>query len=250
MNTPLNIGFVTVLPEWVAQMQGYGIIGRAIRDGLVQIRCWNPRDYSKGPYRKIDDRPYGGGAGMVMTAGPLVRALEGAKQSLGAGVRVLCLSPRGKPVTQKDVLAFSRARALVLVAGRYQGIDQRAIEIAGMEEWCVGDFITSGGDLPALCLLDAIVRTLPNALGNEESTRYESFNDQLLEYPHYTRPEVYDGSRVPTVLLGGNHRAIARWRLQKSLECTYRRRPDLLSKRGMSAEERILLDEVLTKEVE
>lgn len=249
MKAQLDVGLISISPEWFENMCGYGVTGRAVGAGHVQLRYWNPRDYSTHPQRKIDDKPYGGGPGMVMQAEPLMRALAATRQALGAQTRVLCLSPQGRRLSQKDVVLFAKLPALILISGRYEGIDERVLG-GDVEEWSVGDFITSGGELPALCLLDAVIRLLPNVLGNEQSTHSESFNDQLLECPQYTRPPVYDDKEVPNVLLSGDHRSIARWRLQQSLGRTWRRRPDLLDKRGMSDAEHKLLDEYIQNSAE
>ena len=246
----LDVGVVTLMPKWIEHMREYGVTGKAIATGHVRLRCWNPRDYSTNKQRKIDDKPYGGGPGMVIQAEPLSKALDAACQTLGQKTRVIYLSPQGKPITQKDVAQFSKESALILIAGRYEGIDERALQSDVIEQWSIGDFVTSGGELPILCCLDAITRLLPNVLGNAESTRNESFNDQLLEHPHYTRPPVYNNIEVPRVLLEGDHKAIARWRLQQSLARTRNNRPDLLEKRGMSKQERELLDEYLKNSVQ
>lgn len=243
--TKLDVGIISIMPEWIMHMNQYGVTGKAISSDYIRVRCWNPRDYSDNPQHKIDDKPYGGGAGMVIKVDPLLKALNAARLAIANTARTIYFSPQGAPIAQKDIEDFAKEPALLLVAGRYEGIDERALKIGAMEEWSIGDFVTSGGELPALCCLDAIARLLPNVLGNKESTCHESFNNQLLEHPHYTRPQVYQDMAVPQVLLGGDHSAIARWRLQQSLGRTWHRRRDLIDKRGISDEERALLDEYL-----
>jgi tRNA (guanine37-N1)-methyltransferase len=246
----LDVGMISLIPEWVAHMKEHGVTGRAITTGHVRLRCWNPRDYTTNKQRKIDDKPYGGGPGMVMQAEPLLKAIGAASEALGEQLRMLYFSPQGKPLRQSDITALAQQPALLLIAGRYEGVDERALQDTRIEQWSMGDFVTSGGELPALCCLDAIVRLLPNVLGNAQSTHNESFSDQLLEHPHYTRPPVYNDMAVPEVLLEGDHEAIARWRLQQSLARTFNRRPDLLETRGMNDKERQLLDEYLKNSVQ
>jgi tRNA (guanine37-N1)-methyltransferase len=245
----VRIDVVTLFPEMVSQACGYGITGRARERGLWELGVWNPRDFATDAYRTIDDRPYGGGPGMVMTAAPLARALEAARAAQAAagivGAVTLYLSPAGSPLTHRAVMDIAQgaARGVTLLAGRYEGVDQRLIEREVDKEVSIGDFVVSGGELPALLLIDAIVRLLPGALNDAESARQESFADGLLDCPHYTRPERYDGERVPAVLLSGDHAAIRRWRLMQALGRTWERRPEMLASRVMSAEERALLDE-------
>jgi len=243
----LRIDVVTLFPDMVAQASGYGVTGRARERGLWQLGAWNPRDFATDSYRTIDDRPYGGGPGMVMMAGPLARALAAAREAQRAkgarGNRTLYLSPAGTPVTHRAIMDLASVDdvALTLVAGRYEGIDQRVIDREVDAEVSIGDFVVSGGELPALLLIDAIVRQLPGALNDAESAQQDSFAEGLLDCPHYTRPEHYDGEAVPPVLLSGDHAAIRRWRLKQSLGRTWRRRPDLLERRALSDEERALL---------
>jgi len=245
----MRIDVVTLFPDMVAQASGYGITGRARERGLWRLGVWNPRDYATDAYRTIDDRPYGGGPGMVLMAEPLAQALRAARSAQAAdgvaGPRTLFLSPAGVPLTHRAVMELVEGpqRGVVLLAGRYEGVDQRLIEREVDAEVSVGDFVVSGGELPALLLIDAIVRQLPGALNDAESARQDSFADGLLDCAHYTRPETYDGERVPDVLLSGDHAAIRRWRRMEALGRTWRRRPELLGQRTLSAEEAQLLNE-------
>ena len=245
----MRIDVVTLFPDMVGHAAGFGVTGRALARGLWQLGLWNPRDFTTDPHRTVDDRPYGGGPGMVMLAEPLSKALAAARAAQAtqgvAAPRTLCLSPAGAPLTHAAVMALAEGseRGLVLVAGRYEGIDQRLLDREIDAEVSIGDFVVSGGEFPALLLIDAIVRQLPGALNDAESARQDSFADGLLDCPHYTRPETYDGERVPAVLLSGNHAAIRRWRLMQSLGRTWGRRPELLRDRALTKEEQELLDE-------
>ncbi len=245
----MRIDVVTLFPVMVEQASGYGIAGRARARGLWQLATWNPRDFAADAHRTVDDRPYGGGPGMVLMAAPVALALRAARDAQSAagcaGAKTLHLSPAGAPLTHRAVmeLAASPARALTLLAGRYEGVDQRLLDREVDREVSIGDFVVSGGELPALLLIDAIVRQLPGALSDGESARQDSFAEGLLDCPHYTRPETVDGERVPDVLLSGDHAAIRRWRLKQAVGRTWQRRPDLLARRPLSAEERVLLDE-------
>ncbi len=245
----MRIDVVTLFPDMVAHAAGFGVTGRALGRGLWQLGLWNPRDFTSDAHRTVDDRPYGGGPGMVMMAEPLSQALAAARAAQSAqgavASRTLCLSPAGTPLTHAAVMALAQGgeRGIVLVAGRYEGIDQRLIDCEIDAEVSIGDFVVSGGELPALLLIDAIVRQLPGALNDVESARQDSFADGLLDCPHYTRPETYDGKRVPSVLLSGNHATIRRWRLMQSLGRTWQRRPELLRDRPLTNEEQVLLDE-------
>jgi tRNA (guanine37-N1)-methyltransferase len=245
----MRIDVVTLFPEMVAHAAGFGVTGRARARGLWELGLWNPRDFTSDSHRTVDDRPYGGGPGMLMMAGPLSQALAAARAAQAeagvAAAQTLCLSPAGVPLTHARVrgLAAAAEQGLVLLAGRYEGIDQRLLDREVDMEVSVGDFVVSGGELPALLLIDAIVRQLPGALNDAESARQDSFVDGLLDCPHYTRPEIHGGERVPAVLLSGDHAAIRRWRLMQALGRTWRRRPELLRDRQLTAEERGLLDE-------
>lgn len=237
---------VTLFPEMFAALSGFGITGRAQDRGLYELTCWNPREFAEDRYRTVDDRPYGGGPGMVMLPGPLEKAIAAAKlrqqQSVGSAGRVIYLSPQGRPLDHERVLDLVSEPAVVLLCGRYEGVDQRLIERCVDEEISLGDFVLSGGELPAMVLLDAMIRQLPGALNDEDSAVEDSFVDGLLDCPHYTRPVVYEGMAVPDVLLSGNHAEIRRWRLQQSLGQTELRRPDLLAARALSKEESRLLE--------
>jgi tRNA (guanine37-N1)-methyltransferase len=243
----LQFDVVTLFPAMFDAVTESGVIGRARERGLYQFVAWNPRDFAVNAHRTVDDRPYGGGPGMVMMAEPLGKALQAACQrQRSAGVerpRVVHLTPQGQLLDHAKVIELSRAPGLVLLAGRYEGVDERLIERAVVEEISVGDYVLSGGELAAMVLMDSVVRQLPGALGDAESANQDSFVQGLLDCPHYTRPEVYEGAVVPGVLLSGNHAAITRWRLKQALGRTWLRRPELLERRALTAEERVLLDE-------
>jgi tRNA (guanine37-N1)-methyltransferase len=228
----------------------FGVTGRARDRGLWDLGVHSPRDFATDLHRTVDDRPYGGGPGMVLMCEPLVRALEAARSAQAkAGIDApwtIHVSPAGTMLTHARVVELSKSPGFVVLAGRYEGIDERLIVREVDEELSIGDFVVSGGELPALMLIDAVVRQLPGALNDARSAEQESFANGLLDCPHFTRPETYDGDRVPDVLLSGNHAAIARWRLQQSLGRTWERRPELLAARGMSSDERALLDEFLS----
>lgn len=210
-----------------AALSDYGITGRALKRGIVNLKLWNPRDFTHDVHRTVDDRPYGGGPGMVMKYAPLRDALLAARAD-GASGPVIYLSPQGEPLRQERVREFGAQPGLILVAGRYEGIDERFIEAFVDREISLGDYVVSGGELAAMTLLDAVVRTLPDVLGDPESAQQDSFEDGLLDCPHYTRPEVIDERTVPAVLLSGDHAAIRRWRRQQSVVRTWQRRPELL----------------------
>ncbi|WP_288011198.1 tRNA (guanosine(37)-N1)-methyltransferase TrmD [Diaphorobacter sp.] len=224
---------VTLFPEMFDAVLDYGITRRALDRGLYRFRAWNPRDFTDDPHRTVDARPYGGGPGMLMLAEPLDRTLNAVQQDLAAGNLtpwVVHFSPRGRPLTQQRVMDLKDKPALVLLCGRYEGIDERLLARRVDEEISLGDFVLSGGELPALALMDAIIRQLPGALNAAESAAQDSFSEGLLDCPHYTRPEVWQGMAVPEVLKSGNHAAIARWRHEQSLRLTAALRPDLLEK--------------------
>ena len=249
MNAPAaarRFDVVTLFPEMFAALTASGITRRALERGLYDIAFHSPRDFVDDPHRTVDDRPYGGGPGMVMMAEPLERAIgraRAAQQALqGAAGPVIYLSPQGRRLDHAKVLELTAQPALTLLCGRYEGVDQRLINRCVDEELSLGDFVLSGGELPAMVLLDAIVRQLPGALNDAESAQEDSFVDGLLDCPHYTRPEIYEGERVPAVLLSGNHAAIRRWRLKQALGTTWARRPDLLQGRKLNKEELSLLE--------
>lgn len=243
----LQFDVVTLFPKMFDAITGSGITGRALERRAYQFLPWNPRDFAMNSHRTVDDRPYGGGPGMVMMAEPLERAVCAARQrQISAGVskpRVVYLSPQGRLLNHPMVMSLAAEKGIVLVAGRYEGVDERLIEQQIAEEISVGDYVLSGGELAAMVLMDSVVRQLPGALGDAESAEQDSFVNGLLDCPHYTRPENYAGTSVPAVLLSGNHAAITRWRLKQSLGRTWQRRPDLLERRTLSKEERMLLDE-------
>ena len=243
----MRIDVVTLFPEMVTQAARVGVTGRALDRGLWRLGVWNPRDFATDAHRTVDDRPYGGGPGMVMLAAPLAQAIGAAKAAQGqdgvSATRVIHLTPAGAPLTHARVVELAAARnaGYVLLAGRYEGIDERLVERCVDEEIAIGDFVVSGGELPALMVIDAIARLLPGALNDEQSAREDSFADGLLDCPHYTRPEMYEGIAVPDVLLSGHHEQIRRWRLTQSLRRTRDRRPDLLAGRPLTKEEAALL---------
>jgi len=243
----LQFDVVTLFPAMFDAVTELGVTGRARERGLYQFVAWNPRDFAANAHRTVDDRPYGGGPGMVMMAEPLGRALQAARQrQQSAGVaspRMLHLTPQGGLLDHAMVVELSRESGVVLLAGRYEGVDERLVGQLGIEEVSIGDYVLSGGELAAMVLMDSVVRQLPGVLGDAGSASQDSFVDGLLDCPHYTRPEVYQGVAVPAVLMSGNHAAIARWRLKQALGRTWQRRPDLLERRALSAEEQKLLDE-------
>lgn len=232
---------ITVLPELVVPFREVGIVGRAVARGLVSIDTLNPREFATDRRATVDDAPYGGGPGMVMTIGPLRRAIEAARGKDKGGSHVAYLSPQGVRLTHARVVELSHHPHLVLLAGRYEGVDERLIEADVDSEWSVGDFVVTGGELPAMLMIESIVRLLPGALGDPASAVDESFADGLLDHPHYTRPEEYEGVAVPPVLLSGDHAAIARWRRRERLRRTLERRPDLLEEAWLDDADRAWL---------
>jgi len=234
---------VTLFPEMFAAVTDWGITRRALEQGLWSLALWNPRDFTRDNYRTVDDRPYGGGPGMVMLAEPLEKAIAAAKAVAGCEARVIHLSPQGPVLDHAKVMELSRASRLVLLCGRYEGVDERLIRRSVDEELSIGDYVLSGGEVAAMVLIDAVVRQLPGALGDGASAAQDSFANGLLEAPQYTRPEAYAGEGVPPVLLSGHHAQIERWRLKQSLGRTWLRRPELLERRGMTENERKLLEE-------
>ena len=241
----MRIGVITLFPEMFDAVTAYGITGRAVRSGLLEVRCHDPRQQTRDRHQTVDDKPYGGGPGMVMKVPPLRAAIAEARAEL-PGARVLYASPQGRRMDQAGVLELAAREEIILLAGRYEGIDERVIERDVDEEWSIGDYVLSGGELAAMVMIDAVCRQLPGALGDEGSAQEDSFVDGLLDHPHYTRPEEIDGQRVPDVLLSGHHDAIRRWRRKMALGRTRDRRPDLLAGRELDAESRRLLDEYLT----
>ncbi len=238
----MRIDVISIFPAMFEAITGYGIPGRAIKKELLQLRVWNPRDFTDDRHRSGDDRPYGGGPGMVMLAEPLAKTLA-ATRAEQPRAKVIYLSPQGRRLDHAAVKEFAQRAGLILLAGRYEGVDERLLASAVDEEWSIGDYVLSGGELPAMVLIDAIARQLPGALGDEDSAAQDSFVAGLLDCPHYTRPEVYAGQPVPEVLLSGNHEQIRRWRLKQMLGRTWLRRPELLAKLELTDEQRKLLDE-------
>jgi tRNA (guanine37-N1)-methyltransferase len=220
-----------------------GVTGRAIKKGTVQTEFWNPRDFTTDKHHTVDDRPYGGGPGMLMKVQPLRDAIAAAKEAAGEGVKVAYLSPIGRKLDQQGVRELAQRDKLILVAGRYEGIDERVIEADIDEQWSIGDFVLSGGELAAMVMIDAVTRWIPGVLGHEDSAQQDSFAEGLLDCQHYTRPEVLDGQQVPDVLLSGNHELIRRWRLQQSLGRTWMHRPDLIEQAELNEEQQALLEE-------
>jgi tRNA (guanine37-N1)-methyltransferase len=233
---------ITLFPEMLKALD-YGITGRAQRDNLITITSWNPRDFAQDNYKTVDDRPYGGGPGMVMRVDPLQKAIQAAKIAAPKKPTVIYLTPQGKVFDQSAAQAFCVKESLIFIAGRYEGVDERLLELEVDEEWSIGDYILSGGELAALAMIDAVTRLIPGALGHEDSAAEDSITTGLLEHPQYTRPEDYQGLKVPPVLLGGNHKVIERWRLKESLGRTWLKRPDLLAKADLTQEQLTLLME-------
>jgi len=243
----MQIEVVTLFPDLVRSVCEYGIPRIAVKRGALVLSTRNPRDYATDRHRTVDDRPYGGGPGMLMKVEPLVAALKDAKSTLPTAP-VIYLSPQGKRLDQAKVEALARMESLILLCGRYEGIDERVIESCVDEELSLGDFILSGGELGAMVVIDAVSRLLPGVLGQKASAEQDSFSSGLLDYPHYTRPEVFEGKRVPAVLLCGDHGKIARWREKQALGRTYLRRPDLFARLTLTAAQQALLDEFLAEQ--
>lgn len=237
------IGVISLFPEMFRAITEHGVTGRAVKSGLLQIECWNPRDFTHDKHRTVDDRPYGGGPGMLMMVQPLRDAIHAAKQAAGDGAKVIYLSPQGRKLTQAGVTELATNQKLILVAGRYEGIDERVIQTEVDEEWSIGDYVLSGGELPAMTLIDAVSRLVPGVLGDMASAEQDSFTDGLLDHPHYTRPELLDGLAVPEALTSGNHEVIRRWRLKQSLGRTWQRRPELINNLALTDEQESLLAE-------
>ena len=235
------IGIITLFPEMFKAITEFGVTGRAVKHNLLQVRCYNPRDFTHDKHKTVDDRPYGGGPGMLMMVQPLRDAIHSAKAEAGEGVKVIYLSPQGRKLEQAGVKELSLNSKMILVCGRYEGIDERLIQSEIDEEWSVGDYVLTGGELPAMTLIDAVARFIPGVLGKQESAQEDSFAEGLLDCPHYTRPEVLDGLTVPPVLMSGNHAEIRKWRLKQSLERTWLRRPELLESLALTDEQRKLL---------
>jgi len=244
----MQIALVSLFPEMFSAVSDHGVTGRAVNEGLVSLYHSNPRDYTTDKHRTVDDRPYGGGPGMLMKIEPLQRAIVAARRLVGRDARTVYLSPQGPCLDHRKTLSLAQENALILVAGRYEGVDERLIEAEVDEELSIGDYVLSGGELAAMVVLDAVSRQLPGVLGHELSAREDSYAEDLLDCPHYTRPEKYEGRQVPEVLLSGNHEEIRRWRLKQALGRTYLRRPDLIEARAMTPEEQDLLAEYLREQ--
>jgi len=237
----MRIDVITLFPESLVGLTGLGVTGRAIREGRVELKAWNPRDFATDRHRTVDDRPYGGGPGMVMAVEPLASTIAAARNAAADGTRVSLLSPQGRKLDQGGMAALADRQGLILVCGRYEGIDERLIESDIDEQWSIGDYVISGGELAAAVVIDAVTRLIPGVLGHEQSAVEDSFVDGLLDHPHYTRPETAGGKTVPEVLLSGDHEAIRRWRRMQSLGRTWLLRPDLLEGRTMDEEAEALL---------
>ncbi|MBT8143327.1 MAG: tRNA (guanosine(37)-N1)-methyltransferase TrmD [Gammaproteobacteria bacterium] len=243
----MHIEVVTLFPEMISAWTGYGVAGRAADNGLLQVNCINPRDYTEDSHRTVDDRPYGGGPGMVMKVAPLRKAIQAARNNVPAGSKVIALTPQGQRLDQSLAQALAAAPGMVLVCGRYEGIDERVLDSDIDLEVSIGDYVISGGELAAMTLADAVARLLPGVLGDDESAINDSFVDGLLDCPHFTRPEVIDGQAVPEVLLSGDHAAIRRWRLKQALGRTWLRRPELVRAAELNEEQQGLLQEFIAE---
>ena len=225
----MNITLVSLFPELIHQAASFGVLGRAIKQQQLTLSCFNPRDYAEDKHRTVDDRPYGGGPGMLMKVEPLYKAIMAAKESSSSNAKVVYMSPQGQRLKQQLLVKeAAAANDLILIAGRYEGIDERIIESLVDEEWSIGDYVISGGEFAALVVVDAVTRLIPGVLGDDDSALQDSFMQGLLDYPHFTRPEKVNNQSVPEILLSGNHKAIKRWRLKQALGRTWSRRPDLI----------------------
>lgn len=245
-------GVITLFPDMFDAITGLGMTGRAVSQGLIRVETWNPRDFTEDNYRRVDERPYGGGPGMVMLIEPLAKAIVAAKAratELGIDAPVIYLSPQGQRFDEAATKQLAHHQGLILLCGRYEGVDERLIERLVDAEWSIGDYVLSGGELPAMVIIDAISRRIEGVLGDKQSAEQDSFVSGLLDCPHYTRPEIYDGEAVPAVLLSGNHAQIQRWRWQQSLKRTLMRRPDLLAVASLNAEQRRLLAQIKQEQI-
>ena len=238
----MRIDVITLFPEMVEQVVNYGVIGRAADQNLLDLQCWNPRDYTVDKHRTVDDRPYGGGPGMLMKVQPLEETIQAVREK-SPKAQLVYLSPQGKPVDQDMLAKQVDAQSVIFLCGRYEGIDERLIQREVDQEWSIGDYVISGGELAAMVCIDAMIRLIPGALGHEKSAQQDSFSDGLLDYPHYTRPEEYKGMKVPEVLMNGNHRHIEDWRERQSLGRTWQRRPDLLEHKVLDDRQIALLND-------
>jgi tRNA (guanine37-N1)-methyltransferase len=244
----MQVQVVSIFPEMVSRVVEYGVVGRAVARGLLTLGCQNPREFAMDVHRTVDDRPYGGGPGMVMKYEPTAAAIAAARKASPPDSPVVCLTPQGAIFDQATARRYAALPGLILLAGRYEGIDERLVETQVDEEVSLGDFVLSGGEIAAMAVIDAVARLIPGVLGDEDSAEQDSFSEGLLDHPHYTRPEVIEGRRVPDVLLSGDHARIARWRHKQALGRSFLRRPDLVRKLRLNDEQRKLLDEFLRGE--
>ncbi|KVX03435.1 MULTISPECIES: tRNA (guanosine(37)-N1)-methyltransferase TrmD [Shewanella] len=235
------LGVITLFPEMFRAVTDFGVTGRAVKNGLLELQTWNPRDFTHDRHNTVDDRPYGGGPGMLMMVQPLRDAIHAAKAAAGDRAKVIYLSPQGRKLDQHGVTELAKSECLILVCGRYEGVDERIIQTEVDEEWSIGDYVLSGGELPAMTLIDSVARLVPGVLGKQASAEQDSFSDGLLDCPHYTRPEQLDGLDVPAVLLSGDHEKIRLWRLQQSIGRTFLRRPELFENLALTDEQTTLL---------
>ncbi|MCG7585057.1 tRNA (guanosine(37)-N1)-methyltransferase TrmD [Photobacterium sp. OFAV2-7] len=241
----MKVGIISLFPDMFNAITNFGVTGQAVKKGLLSVETWNPRDFTHDKHRTVDDRPYGGGPGMLMMVQPLRDAIHAAKQSVEGQAKVIYLSPQGRKLDQAGVEELAQNENLILICGRYEGVDERIIQQEVDEEWSIGDFVLTGGELPAMTLVDAVVRFVPGVLGDFASAEEDSFANGLLDCPHYTRPELLDGQEVPKVLLSGNHKDISRWRLKQSLGRTWLRRPELLENLALTDDQEFLLAEFI-----
>ncbi len=242
----MRIDVITLFPELVEQVTGYGVVGRAAEQKLLQLHCWNPREFALDKHRTVDDRPYGGGPGMLMKVQPLQDAINAVRKQ-NTDAKLIYLSPQGQLLDQQILARQVQQGSVILLCGRYEGIDERLVQKEVDEEWSIGDYVISGGELAAMVCIDAMARLVPGTLGHEDSALQDSFSDGLLDCPHYTRPEEYLGDRVPPVLMNGNHRDIDNWRDQQALGRTWQRRPDLLEQIELNQRQQNLLDEFISE---
>ena len=246
LSTEMRIDVITLFPELVEQVIGCGVVGRAAEQKLLELHCWNPRDYTRDKHRTVDDRPYGGGPGMLMKVQPLQDAISAVREQ-SRDARLVYLSPQGQLLTQQKLAQQVELGSVIFICGRYEGIDERLIHREVDEEWSIGDYVISGGELAAMVCIDGMTRLIPGALGHDESAQQDSFSEGLLDCPHYTRPEDYLGDVVPAVLMNGNHREIDSWREQQALGRTWQRRPDLLNQVTLDSRQQALLDDYITE---
>ena len=244
----MQVGVISLFPEMFAAITEYGVTRRAIQENLLDVQVWNPRDFTHDKHRTVDDRPYGGGPGMLMMVQPLVDAINAAKKHLGSDTAVIYLSPQGRKLDHQGVTQLARHDRMILIAGRYEGIDERVIQQYVDAEWSIGDYVLSGGELPAMVVIDAVARLVPGVLGHHDSAAEDSFAEGLLDCPHYTRPETYNDQQVPSVLLSGDHEKIRRWRLQQSLGKTWLQRRDLINHLALTDEQEKLLSEFIAQQ--